>query len=368
MKVGFVVNPIAGMGGSVGLKGTDGQEILREAIARGAVRIAPARAVAALTQIKNMQIDVEFLTAEGEMGAAELAEAGLTGRVVAAVAVPAKSTAEDTVRVVRTFADEGAELVLFAGGDGTARDVLRAVDSTVPILGIPAGVKMNSSVFSVTPEKTADAISAFIATGKVREAEVMDVDEEGFREGIVRAKLYGIAKVPDDSASLQATKDVYHSVSADEEADELGKYLAENMAKGVFYIVGPGSTTAAVARNLSAVKTILGVDVFLDGRTVVRDGSESDLVRILAEGRPAKIIVSPIGAQGFFLGRGNQQISAKILKKVGRENVIVIATPTKLLGTPVLRVDTGDPGLDATFRGRIKVVTGYGRRRLVQVV
>ena len=365
MKVGFFVNPIAGMGGSVGLKGTDGLEILREAIARGAARIAPARAAAALTQIKNRGLDVEFLTAEGEMGAAELEEAGLTGRVVAAV--PAKSTAEDTARVARAFVDEGAELILFAGGDGTARDVLAAIDSTVAILGIPAGVKMHSSVFAITPEKTADAISAFIETGNVREAEVMDVDEEGFREGIVRAKLYGIAKVPDDSSSLQATKDAYHSTNADEEADELGKYLAETMEKGVFYIVGPGSTTAAVARSLGAEKTILGVDVFLDGRTVVRDGSEGDLVRILKEGRPAKIIVSPIGAQGFFLGRGNQQISARVLKKVGRENVIVIATPTKLLSTPVLRVDTGDPGLDATFRGRIKVVTGYGRRRLVQV-
>ena len=365
MKVGFVVNPIAGMGGSVGLKGTDGQEILREAIERGAARNAPARAVAALTEIKNRRLDVEFLTAEGEMGAAELAEAGLSARVVAAV--PVKSTAEDTARVVRTFAVEGAELILFAGGDGTARDVVRAIDSTVPILGIPAGVKMQSSVFAVTPEMTADAVSAFIETGKTREAEVMDVDEEGFREGVLRAKLYGTAKVPDDSASLQATKNAYHSMNADEEADELGKYLAENMAKGVFYIVGPGSTTAAVARNLGAEKTILGVDVFLDGRTVVRDGSESDLARILTEGRPARIVVSPLGAQGFFLGRGNQQISAKIVKMVGRENVIVIATPAKLLGTPVLRVDTGDSSLDAAFRGRMRVVTGYGRRRLVRV-
>ncbi len=365
MKIGFLVNPVAGMGGSVGLKGTDGPEILREAIARGARKVAPDKAVLALSIVKNSGLDIEFLTAEGEMGQAELKEAGLQGRVVASS--PSESTGADTVRVAKALAESGCDLILFAGGDGTALDILSAVDAKVPILGIPAGVKMHSSVFAVSPDQVADALSSFIETGRVREAEVMDVDEEAFRKGVVSAKLFGVARVPDDSESIQASKGSYHSVSAEEEAEELGQYVAENMSAGVYYILGPGSTIAAVAKGLGAEKTMLGVDVFLDGGPVLKDATERGILRLLSERRPAKIIVSPIGAQGFIFGRGNQQVSAEVIRMVGIQNVIVIATPTKLQGTPLLRVDTGDSGLDAAFRGRMKVVTGYGRRRLVQV-
>ncbi len=367
MKIGFVVNPVSGMGGTVGLKGTDGPEVLREALSRGAQRVAPARAVIALREIKKRGLDLEFISADGEMGQNELQEAGMEGRSVYTPPVTMTSP-DDTINAAKAFAAEGVDLILFAGGDGTARDLLHAVDTSVPILGVPAGVKMHSSVFAVTPEKAADAVSAFSETGMLLEGEVMDIDEDLFRKGIVQARLYGVAKVPDDSSSLQVTKDAYHSGTAEEEAEELGKYLAENMDPGMYYILGPGTTTAAIARNLGAKKTILGVDMVLDGRTVLEDASERDLLGLLAEGRQAKIIVSPIGAQGFFFGRGNQQISAAVLRRVGVQNVVVVATPTKLRGTPVLRVDTGDASLDASFRGRVRVVTGYGRRRLVQVV
>ncbi len=359
------MNPVAGMGGSVGLKGTDGPEIQREAMARGAQKVAPSRAVVALKGIKARRLDIEFLTADGEMGKDELDAAGIEGEVVASV--PARTTGADTFRVVKALREAGADLILFAGGDGTARDVLGAVDATVPILGMPAGVKMHSSVFALTPEKVADAVERFAETGRTTEAEVMDIDEEVFRGGIVQARLYGVAKVPDDSESLQVTKDAYHSRNADEESSELGQYVAENMSSGVVYVLGPGTTCAAVARVLGLDKTVLGVDVILDRRMVLKDASEKDLLRIVDEGRPVKIIVSPVGAQGFFFGRGNQQISAKVVGRVRPENVMVIATPTKLAGTPVLRVDTGDPRLDATLKGKMKVVTGYGRRRLVTV-
>ncbi len=365
MKIGLVVNPVAGMGGSVGLKGTDGPEILKEALRRGAREVAPYRAVSALFEIKKRGLDLEFLTASGDMGKKELDEAGLTSRIIQMVGP--KTTREDTARVAESLIREGVDLILFAGGDGTARDLLSVLDATVPLVGIPAGVKMHSSVFAFTPEKAADAVAAFVDSRKVRDAEVMDVDEDAFRNGIVQARLYGIAKVPDDSASLQATKDAYHSQNSDEEAEDIGRYIAETMEDGIDYFLGPGTTTAAIANAIGIGKTILGVDVILDRKVVCEDALEQDLLKILSGGRPAKIVVSPIGAQGFFLGRGNQQISASVVRKVGKANVVVIATPTKLLGTPVLRVDTGDPDLDSSFRGRMRVVVGYGRRRLVSV-
>ena len=364
MKIGLVVNPVAGMGGSVALKGTDGPDVLREAIARGAKKVAPARAIAALSEIRKRGLDLEFVTATSEMGGDELKAAGL--RSSAVVTVPSRTSGDDTVRAVKAFIAEGAELILFAGGDGTARDVLAAADASVPILGIPAGVKMHSSVFAVTPEKVADAVAAFVAASRTRDAEVMDVDEEGVREGIVRARLFGIAKVPDDPSSLQATKDSYHSPDAEDQAEEIARYIGENMDGRTYYILGPGSTTAAVVKHIGLEKTILGVDVVRNRRLEMRDAKESDLLT-LEDGDPARIVVSPIGAQGFFFGRGNQQISPRVIRKVGVENVIVIATPAKLLATPELRVDTGDPELDAEFRDHIKVVVGYGRRRLVRV-
>lgn len=353
------------MGGSVGLKGTDGDETLREAVARGAQKVSPARTVAALVEMKKRRMNLQFLTADGEMGRDELTEAGLEATVVDKPSSP--SSRDDTARTAMLLAEEGVDLLLFAGGDGTARDIVGMIDARAPILGIPAGVKMHSSVFALTPQKAADAVEAFEKHRRVRDGEVMDVDEVGVRSGVVRAKLFGVAKIPDDSSSIQSTKDAYHSGDADDEAEELGAYLAENMASDTYYVLGPGTTTAAVAKHLGVEKTILGVDAYLNRSIVLRDASEKDLLGLLGTGRPAKIFVSPIGAQGFFFGRGNQQISPDVIRLVGADNVIVIATPTKLAATAELRVDTGDPDLDAAFRGRIKVVTGYGRRRLVGV-
>lgn len=364
MRVGFVVNPIAGMGGPVGLKGTDGDEILREAVSRGARRTSPQRACEALKGLNAAGF--EFITCAGEMGQLELEGAEINSRIVF---VPREQTdRQDTMDAVKVFAREVASIIVFAGGDGTARDILTVVDKRVPVVGIPTGVKMQSGVFANTAADVAHLLYAFAESGSTREAEVMDVDEESYRKGVLQARLYGYALVPDDAPHMQSSKTVYHSGSADEEAQELGQYVAETMEDGVAYILGPGSTTAAIAHWLGQEKTLLGVDVSINGKIVVGDASEEDLLGVLGRHQDARIIVTPIGAQGFFLGRGNQQISPKVVRIVGPANVIVIATPTKLLHTPVLRVDSGDPDLDNALRGTIKVVTGFRRRRLVPVV
>jgi predicted polyphosphate/ATP-dependent NAD kinase len=226
---------------------------------------------------------------------------------------------------------------------------------------------MHSAVFLNSPEDMPPIIEDFSRTGATRDAEVMDIDEASFRDGILKAKLFGIAKVPDDRTHLQAGKAEYHSGGADEEAMEIGQYVVDDMKDGVAYVIGPGSTTATIGEILGQAKSLLGVDVFLSRKIVLHDASEKDLIDFLRHQRSSKIILTPIGAQGFFLGRGNQQISAGVIKAVGLENIIVLATPTKLKNTPILRVDTGDLTLDESFRGRIKVVTGYRRRRLVPV-
>jgi predicted polyphosphate/ATP-dependent NAD kinase len=208
----------------------------------------------------------------------------------------------------------------------------------------------------------------FIESRVTKDAEVMDVNEDAFRRGVLESRLYGIALVPDDSPHMQSSKMSYHSGTADDEAAEIGQYIADVMEDGVLYIVGPGSTTAAIARAIGEEKTLLGSDAYLNKKRIVCDGGERDIIAALDSVKRAQIVVSPIGAQGFFFGRGNQQISASVIRRVGTENVIVVSTPSKLRATKSLRTDTGDRGLDDALRGKIRVVTGYKRRRLVDVV
>jgi predicted polyphosphate/ATP-dependent NAD kinase len=365
MKIGFLVNPVAGMGGSVGLKGTDGEDILKEAVTRGATRQSPQRTIRALQGLKG-RVDIQFMTCSGEMGKDELDCAGIPS--VVAHKASARTSRKDTVEAVRTFVRDGADIVIFAGGDGTARDVLEAADQRVPLIGIPTGVKMHSAVFLNSPEDLPNLLEEFSRTRATRDAEIMDIDEVSFRKGVLKAKLYGFAKVPDYIAYVQAGKAEYHSGGADEEAREIGQYVVDDMKDGVAYVIGPGSTTARIGEVLGQDKTLLGVDVFLNRKLVLRDASEKDLLDFLEHQSAAKIVVTPVGAQGFFFGRGNQQISAGVIRTAGAENVVVLATPTKLKDTPVLRVDTGDEMLDESLRGRVRVVTGYRRRRLVPVL
>jgi len=299
------------------------------------------------------------------MGEDELRATGFASSVVHTPKEP--TSRRDTIAAVKKFHNEEVALIVFAGGDGTAIDILSEVDKLVPILGIPTGVKMQSGVFMNKPEDLGDTLMTFATSGVTKEAEVMDINEDAFRDGVVEARLYGIALVPDDVTHLQSSKMSYHSGTADDESAEIGQYISDSMADGVLYVIGPGSTTAAIAEAMGEKKTLVGTDAYMNGKQVVRDGSEKELLDALKKAQHATIVVSPIGAQGFFFGRGNQQISARVIRKVGKDNIVVVAGPTKLRDTPILRVDTGDRQLDHSLRGKIKVVTGYKRRRLVEV-
>ena len=363
-KVGFVVNPIAGMGGRVGLKGTDG-EAYRKALELGAKPVSPGRARRFLRALKASGL--ELLTAPGVMGGDYVSETSIPFRVVGSVGTP--TTAEDTVRVCREMVDEGVELIVFVGGDGTARDVCRAVGTSTPTLGVPSGVKVYSSVFAYSPEEAAEVVSAFLeGRASLAEREVLDVDEEAFRRGVLRVRLYGFLRVPVVEALVQPSKTWGEArLDVEENKRAIARYLVEEMEEGVLYILGPGTTLMAVAEQLGVEKTPLGVDAVVDGRLVGRDLSEGELLRLLDRYPRAKVVVSPLGGQGFILGRGNQQISPEVLRRVGRENIIVLATKDKMAGLKVLRVDTGDPEVDRMLRGYMRVIVDYMEERVVRV-
>lgn len=365
MHVGLVVNPIAGMGGRVGLKGTDGNDILLESIRRGAVSAVEERAFESLKSAGPLG-EYEFLTAGGNMGEELLLRTKAKFDVVYVPENP--SSANDTRIACKKVVDLGGQILLFAGGDGTARDVLDAIDEEIPVIGIPSGVKMHSGVFSINPEAAGRLLRLFVSGSlPLHRAEVMDIDEDAFRGGRLSASLYGHMLVPHEPALIQHSKSEVATITSEEEKDEIGQYVSENLEDGVLCILGPGTTVEAVSGNLGIKKTLLGVDVVLDGKAIICDATENDLMETLGKYGDAKIIVTPVGGQGFIFGRGNQPISPRVIRIVGRDNIVVIAAPSKLKEIKVLRVDTGDPYLDQELRGYMKVIVGYGRRSLVKV-
>ena len=354
-KIGFLINPIAGMGGAVGLKGTDG--LAAAALARGAKPQAPKRAKACLHLLSQEAESLLFFAASGEMGGRALSECGLHYQVV--YQAPQNSGPQDTKAACRAFLENGADLILFCGGDGTARDVASIVGK-VPILGIPAGVKMHSGVFAISPQAAAELALGFVrGVLLARETEIVDVDEELYRAGELQTRLFAIAKTPYQPVLVQERKRIYSSSSEEEFKDQIAVFASEFMRDGSAYILGAGTTTARIAELLGMEKTLLGVDVVQNGKLLQKDASERDLLALLDREKNVKIIVSPIGAQGFILGRGSQQISAAVLRRVGEENLIIISTPHKLAELQQLLVDTGDEQMDRILAGKRMVVTGY---------
>jgi len=374
-RIGFLVNPIAGMGGRVGLKGTDG--VVEEARAAGAVPQAPARAATFLQAFwsrhaGNPRMAVRWLTCSGPMGGDVLEAAGGPPDAREVVhRVRDGTTAEDTKAAARALVSAGVELVLFCGGDGTARDVAEAVGD-LPMLGIPAGVKMHSGVFAVSPAAAAEILAAFLR-GELRtgHAEVLDLDEEAYRKGEWRIRLFGTAKTLIEPHLVQAGKLMVAEISEADVLAELAEHVGELLAAepDTLFLLGPGSTLHTIAERLGLEKTLLGIDAVLSGATIAKDLNEAGLLALLDRHPPAKLVVSPIGAQGFILGRGNLQVSPAVLRRIGTRNVLVVGTPGKLASTPVLRVDTGDEALDAEFHKReyLFVIVGYRTSRLMPI-
>lgn len=367
--LGLIVNPIAGMGGRVGLKGTDGTRIKEKAIRLGATKQSPSRAVEALQEIAEMKNEIELVTYPHEMGENEALECGFSPKVIG-TADRNSTTAEDTKEAAREMADMDVDMILFAGGDGTARDICEAINQDVPTLGIPTGVKIHSSVFAVNPRKAGRLTVDYLrGDANLKTAEVMDIDEQAFRENRLSAELHGYLQIPYENRLVQPTKSG-SSPGTDEESNKEGiaEYVVAEMNDSL-YLLGPGTTVKAITDRMEIEKTLLGVDVVHEGKVLAKDVNENQILDII-EGRVAKIIVSPIGGQGFIFGRGNQQISPEVIRQVGRDNIIVIATKSKLSsrkpGEP-LYVDSGDKDVDEMLGGYMRVITGYQEEAVVKV-
>jgi predicted polyphosphate/ATP-dependent NAD kinase len=367
-RLGLIINPRAGLGGSVGLKGSDGAAIQQQALKLGAVPHALDRAIDTLKSLALLRNELHIITYPAEMGADAALACGLELTVIGAI-TSGETSARDTCRAAQAMARLGVELLLFAGGDGTARDIYRAVGTDLPVLGIPAGVKIHSAVYATSP-KSAGELAMMYLRGKaigLREAEVMDIDEEAVRQGIVSTRLYGYLKIPFHRILIQGLK----SPSSPAEQltfDEIACTVVDQMAADWLYIIGPGTTTRAIASRLGLAKTLIGVDVVVNRSLLAADVNERQLLE-LTEGRKARIIITPIGGQGHLFGRGNQQISAEVIRRVGKENIIVVATPDKIIalrGRPFL-VDTGCRTVDEMLAGYIRVITGHNEFTVYQV-
>ncbi len=358
-KIGFIVNPVAGMGGAVGLKGTDGKTILDKAISLGAEPIASQRAEIFLAELFSVKNSIKLFVGAGCMGEDEANKCGFTFEVKGES--KSETTSDDTQSTAKTMVESGVDLLVFCGGDGTTRDLLRAVGLKVPVLGVPTGVKMHSAIFAVTPQAAARVAKTFLWIGlPLREAEVMDVDEEAFREGRLSAELYGYLLSPFEPHLIQGNK-LESPMTENEVRNQaaVAIYIIEQMTPKTIYIIGPGTTTRTISDLLDQKKTLLGVDLFLDKKIIQSDVNEKQILEVAKENE-AKIIVTPIGGQGFIFGRGNQQISSKVIRQVGLDNIIVVATKSKLDRLKSLRVDTGDLELDNELRARgVEVVVDY---------
>ncbi len=378
VAVGLVINPIAGMGGSVGLKGTDGDDVLREAISRGALPIAAKRTARTLRTLRPATEGpdgIRLIAGPGETGGNLLDDMGIRFSATGDGS-DVTGTSRDTIAAARAMEGRGARLVLFSGGDGTARDLLAAVGDRVPLIGIPCGVKMYSAAFATSPEAAghvardfADLIGGRSDFGSNHTflAEVMDIDEDAYRSGRLSAELHGYARCPRIASHLQGPK-VRSSATHDDAVRSAATEIAEGMNPGQAYVIGPGTSAKAVLDALGLKGALLGADVVRDRELVGRDLDSAEIEKAAGSG-PASVILGVIGGQGYVLGRGNQQIGAALIRRIGRDNLIIISSEDKLarLAGGELFVDSGDPCLDRELEGFVGVRTGAGRRMMMRL-
>ncbi|MDK2777961.1 MAG: ATP-NAD kinase family protein [Pseudomonadota bacterium] len=365
LTLGLIINPLAGIGGAVGLKGSDGAAVVREALARGAEKKAQLRTRQALQSLTDLKEQLHFLTCPGEMGASLLTELGFHCTLLDITLPDTGSGPEHTRAAAAEMQQRGVDLLLFAGGDGTARDICSVVGETLPVLGIPAGVKIHSAVYGITPAASAEVVRR-LAEGQlvdIRAAEVRDLDEEAFRRNQVRARHYGDMRVPQAGHFVQSVKQGGVEAEALVVAD-IAAYLSEEMEDDVLYLIGSGKTTAALMDELGLENTLLGVDAVINRRLLASDLSADGILALLDQYPQARAVLSVIGGQGHITGRGNQQFSAQVLKRLGRQNLLLVSTKSKLSalqGRPLI-MDSGDPELDKAWSGTAEVITGYRDR------
>ncbi len=357
LRVGLIVNPISGIGGEAGYKGSDAD--WRKALDAGFEPHAGERASRFVESLHDA--DVAWLSAAGAMGVA-----GLPTIEAAAKAI-GETTPEDTAAAAEAMRTAGVDLICFVGGDGTATDVARTVGTTVPCLGVPAGVKITSPVFAHDLEEAAWLVSHLAPGFETIARDVTDLDEEAYRAGRLDTRLTGSLLVP-ASPMVQGGK---IATVADTPLDGMVTHLMRDWDTAALTIVGAGSVCRAIKKGFWGEPTLLGVDVIAGDRIIAADVDAPTLEALVAEaaveGRPVRIVVTLIGGQGVAFGRGTQVITPKVLRAAGWDHVHIVAPPEKLLGLRGIIIDTGDPALDASAPKYIRVISGHNETRMVRV-
>jgi predicted polyphosphate/ATP-dependent NAD kinase len=363
-KIGLLVNPVAGMGGSVGLKGTDGMMYLK-ALQLGAQPMTPVKTKEFLSNIKDKDC-IDFYVAPGKMGEDYVKDLDITYTVIGTTAK--ETSAQDTKNIASEMLTDGVELLVFVGGDGTARDVCDAIGLNIPVVAVPAGVKVFSAVFTFSTRAAAKMVDIFISGAELTDEEVLDINEDAFREGRLDSQLYGYLMVPNITSLLQGGKEA-SSVgrSAAESKQEIAAYVVETMDSEVLYLLGPGTTVKAIADELGVQKTLLGVDAVFNKKLVGSDLNEHSILELFEQYKKRKIIVTPIGGNGFIFGRGSKQFTPEVIKQTGSDNMLIVGTKDKLNKLDCLRVDTGDFALDEQLSGYEDVIVGHDYSKVMPV-
>ncbi|MBL6892744.1 MAG: NAD(+)/NADH kinase [Candidatus Poseidonia sp.] len=392
MRIGIVVNPDAGLGGKLGFKGSDGRAA--EARAAGAEDRAGPRMQQCLTHLQSLtasslnrnQTSLTFVAWEGRMGSAWIPQVDNSVAVGTewVGTTPDSTSAEDTSSLVNALLDAEVDALLYAGGDGTTRDIVKALENRgeaaqeTPLIGVPGGVKMHSGCFATTPKAAAEVVLSF-ALGDLRTAitEVMDLDEVVYQEGVWKVRMYGEAWTPSSPRFMQGAKEQVERVSEDDSIEGLANHIGSLLEDedDLMVVWGSGGTLRRMGEHLNQSLTLLGIDI-QHGGSLHNDLDESELIRILGEHvdedgqqRPLLLLLSPMGGQGFLIGRGNLQLSPTVLRLVGHTNILGVATPSKLIGLEAVRIDTGDESLDDEFQTKrfIKILQGFRTTRLIRV-
>lgn len=361
-RLGLIVNPFAGIGGALALKGSDGAHIREQALSAGAEQLAMRKTAKALAEITSLKEAVCVYTAQGDMGENIARELGFETSVVYQPAI--KQTEHgDTEDLAKILVNKGVDLILFAGGDGTARNVFSAVGASMPVLGIPAGCKIHSGVYAITPSSAGKVLHQVISGELVSllDAEVKDIDEEKFRHGQVIARYFGEMQVPAELNYIQAVK------MGGKESDELvlndiAAHIIELMedAPEQMFVMGSGSTVDAIMQACGLKNTLLGVDVVKNFEVIASDVTAQQLLE-LTYNQATQLVITLIGGQGHIFGRGNQQLSPAFIQRIGKDNIHIVASKNKLkvLDQRGLIADTGDEVLDQRLSGPMSVITGY---------
>ena len=375
MRVGIIVNPDAGLGGRLGFKGSDGRAA--EAREAGAQDRAGPRMTQCMikfdellkSSLNRSNIKPEIYTWEGRMGGDWLTnlEYHSIGKT------PHPTTAQNTSELVQQLAINEVEVILYAGGDGTTRDIVNALgDKKIPLIGVPGGVKMHSGCFATTPNAAAEVLFSF-AIGDLMASitEVMDLDEEIYLTGEWKVRMYGEALTPASPRFIQGAKQQVERASEDEIIEGLATHIGDLIETDpdLMVVWGSGGTLRMIGEILDKDLTLLGIDIQHKDK-IYADLNEKQLIEILQQHTGNKLLLlSPMGGQGFLIGRGNLQLSPTVLRLIGISSILGVATPAKLTGLSNVRIDTGDSALDQELRERkfVKMLQGYRTTRVIRV-